>query len=297
MSDHLSLPVRLPNTHQHAHRRLDTLVQHVATRVLHNYHTPEHLDGIGNADHHAWKYFDEREPFDELADHELYEALHDETPSKDFELYLPSRIRRCILQKIGETLRSHADRRESFQSIKHVLPDHKIRRIHRRRIKKTLWDDGEYLSSGYLDILLDQLNGYYDRHGRYPDSYFDLQDPPEYSDGTLPYSADDGPTSGQAITYEYDEDEGVSVEVKTPDTVTPEGRGDWSWHEHDPPPRAMPSTNSTNTARSPPLSSTPRSGRTATHSTSFHSRSKSTVVTQTTKWSAYWPSTPECERK
>ena len=234
MSDHLSLPVRLPDTHRDQHKRLDEFVQHVATRVLYLRWTPEHLTGISDSDHQAWKYFDEHQPFEELDDHALYKTIHGEAPPEDFELYLPSRIRRCILQKVGETLRSHADRREAFQAIQDVLPTHKIRRIHRRRIKEELWDDGEYLSSGYVDVLIDQLNTYYDRHGRYPDSYFELQDAPEYSNGVLPYSADDGPASGQAIKYQYDGDnQSLTVKMKTPDTVTPESRGDWSWHEHE----------------------------------------------------------------
>lgn len=234
MTDHLSLSLRLPDTHHAAYRRLDELVQQVATHILHDYWTADELDGIHAANHQAWKYFDEHQPFDDLDDEAVYRALYDETPPADFELYLPSRIRRCILQKVGGTLRSHADRREAFQSIQYVLPTHKIRRIHRRRIKEELWDDGEYLSSGYIDILIDQLNAHYDRHGRYPDSYFDLQDPPEYDDGTLPYSADDGSTCGQAVKYSRDDTaDTLSVKVKTPDTVTPQTRGDWSWHEHD----------------------------------------------------------------
>lgn len=234
MSDHLSFPLRLPDSHHDAYERLDEFVQHVATRVLHNRWTPEHLDGISTSDHQAWTYFDEHRPFEELDDHALYQSIHGEIPPENVELYLPSRIRRCILQKVGKTLLSHADRREAFQAIQHVLPTHKIRRIHRRRIKEELWDGGEYLSSGYVDILIDQLNTYYDRHGRYPDSYFELQDPPEYSNGVLPYSADDGPTSGQAVNYQYDEDDqSLTVKMKTPDTVTPETRGDWSWHEHE----------------------------------------------------------------
>lgn len=234
MSDYLSLPLRLPHTHKQAHARLNRLVHHVATHILHDHWMANELDGIHAADHQAWKYFDEHQPFVALEDEAVYRSLHDETPPDDFELYLPSRIRRCILQKVGETLRSHADRRETFQSIQHVLPAHKIRRIHRRRIKEELWDDGEYLSSGYVDILIDQLNAYYDRHGQYPDSYFDLQEPPAYDDGTLPYSADDGPTSGQAVKYSRkDTENALTVKVKTPDMVTPQTRGDWSWHEHD----------------------------------------------------------------
>ena len=50
-----------------------------------------------------------------------------------------------------------------------------------------------------MDILIDQLNSHYDRHGTYPDTYLEMQDCPEYDSGVLPFSADDGPTSGQAV--------------------------------------------------------------------------------------------------
>ena len=216
MSDHLSLPIRLPDEDAERFERLATLTRRVANHVLEDHWTPVHLDGIVDASHQAWKYFDEHDPFDEL------------------DLYLPSRFRRCILQKVGETLRSHADRRDAFQSIQSVLPDHKIRRIHHRRIKNQLWDDGDYLSSGYVDILIDQLNSYYGRHGTYPATYLEMQDCPGYANGVLPYSADDGPTSGQAVKYQYDTDsETLTIRLKTPDTLSPETRGDWSWTEYE----------------------------------------------------------------
>ncbi|MBX0305727.1 zinc ribbon domain-containing protein [Haloarcula salinisoli] len=216
MSDHLSLPIRLPDDDADRFDRLATLTQRVANYVLKDHWTPTHLNGIADASHQAWKYFDEHDPFEEL------------------DLYLPSRFRRCILQKVGETLRSHADRQDAFQSIQSLLPDHKIRRIHRRHIKDQLWDDGDYLSSGYVDILIDQLNSYYDRHGTYPDTYLGMQDCPEYDSGVLPFSADDGPTSGQAVKYQYDSDnETLTIRLKTPDTLSPETRGDWSWTEYE----------------------------------------------------------------
>ena len=216
MSDHLSLPICLPDEDAERFDRLATLTQQVATHVLEDHWTPTHLDGIADSSHQAWKYFDEHEPFEEL------------------DLYLPSRFRRCILQKAGETLRSHADRQDAFRSIQTVLPDHKIRRIHRRRIKEQLWDGGDYLSSGYVDILTDQLNSYYDRHGTYPDTYFEMQSCPKYDSGVLPFSADDGPTSGQAVKYQYDSDsETLTIRLKTPDTLNPDTRGDWSWTEYE----------------------------------------------------------------
>jgi IS605 OrfB family transposase len=216
MSSHLSLPIRLPFEEKERHARLDYLTTHVANTLIERYWTPEHLTGITDYSYQAWKYFDEHEAF------------------ADVEHYLPSRYKRCVMQKVGETLRSHADKREAFRSIQSVLPDHKVRRIHTRRIKEQLWDSEEYIKSGYVDLLIDQLNSYYNKHGRFPESYFGMQDCPSYSNGVLPYSADDGPTSGQAVKYEYDEDtQTLTVKLKTPDTVDPETRGDWTWTEYE----------------------------------------------------------------
>ena len=216
MSSHLSLPVHLPFEEQERHHRLDALTTHVANTLIGQYWTAEHLTGIDDYSYQAWKYFDETEAF------------------ADVDLYLPSRYKRCVMQKVGETLRSHADKREAFQSIQSFLPEHKIRRIHTRRIKEQLWDSEEYIKSEYVDLLIDQLNSYYDKHGRFPESYFEMQDCPSYSKGVLPYSADDGPTSGQALKYEYDDGtQTLTVKLKTPDTVEPETRGDWTWTEHE----------------------------------------------------------------
>jgi putative transposase len=215
MGSHLSLPIRLPDEEQEKHTRLDTLTTRVANALVEQYWTPEHLTGIDEYSYQAWKYFDEDEAFDNV------------------DLYLPSRYKRCVMQKVGETLRSHADKRKAFQTIQPVLPDHKIRRIHTRRIKEQLWDSEEYIKSGYVDLLIGQLNSYYDKHGRYPESYSDMQECPAYSKGMLPYSADDGPTSGQAVKYEYNEDtQSLTVKLKTPDSLKPETRGDWTWTEH-----------------------------------------------------------------
>ncbi|WP_224450365.1 zinc ribbon domain-containing protein [Haloprofundus salilacus] len=215
-STHLSLPIRLPFEERERHARLDTLTTRVANTLIERYWTPNHLTGIDDYQYQAWKYFDEGEAF------------------ADVDLYFPSRYKRCVMQKVGETLRSHADKLEAFKSTKSVLPDHKIRRIHTRQIKEQLWNAEDYIKSGYVDILIGQLNSYYDRHGRYPESYFEMQDCPSYSKGVLPYSADDGPTSGQAVKYEYDENtQTLTVKLKTPDTVEPESRGDWTWTEHD----------------------------------------------------------------
>jgi len=215
VSSYLSLPLRLPDEERERYSRLTTLTTRTANTLLGQYWTPDHLIEINESSYQAWKYFDEQEAFDEL------------------DIYLPSRYKRCLLQKVGETLRSHVDKREAFQTIKPLLPDHKIRRIHSRRIKEKLWGSDEYLSSGYIELLIGQLNAYYDVHGEYPDTYFDFQDCPEYSSGVLPYSADDGPTSGQVVKYQYNEStQQLTVELKTPDTLEPDTYGDWTWTEY-----------------------------------------------------------------
>ena len=214
-STHLSLPIRLPFEQRERHDRLDTLTARVANAVIKRHWTPEQLEGIDDYSYQASKYFDEAEAFASV------------------DLYLPSRYKRCLMQKVGETLRSHADKRKAFQSIQPILPEHKIRRIDTRRIKERLWDADEYIKSGYVDLLIGQLNSYYDKHGRFPESYFEMQDCPTYSNGVLPYSADDGPTSGQAVKYRYDEDtQTLTVKLKTPDSVEPDSQGDWTWTEH-----------------------------------------------------------------
>jgi len=61
-----------------------------------------------------------------------------------------------------------------------------------------------------------------------------MQDCPSCSIGVLPYSADDGPTSGQAVKYEYDGNTQIlTVKLKTPDTVEPETQGDWTWMKRE----------------------------------------------------------------
>lgn len=140
----LSLPLRLPDEQRERYARLATLTTTLANGVLEQYWSTDHLTGIGEFEHQVWKYVDEREA------------------SSEFDRYLPSRYKRCLLQKAGITLRSHAAKRDAFRTIQPLLPEHKIRRIDTRRIKEALWDAEEYLSSGATDGLVGQLNAYYD---------------------------------------------------------------------------------------------------------------------------------------
>lgn len=214
---HLSFPLRLPDTHREAFANLDTLTCRLANDLSRNCWTEATLDAIHNhTKTYAYTYF-------RALDHDHL---------TDREEHLPSRYKRCIWEKVGRALRGQAERRAAFQEIHGQLPDHKLKRIHTRWLEQELHDRGEYLPTGWVDQLITQLNSYYDVHGRWPDTYLDLQDPPEFGDGTLPYAADDGRQDGQVIKeYGYTEDGSFTLKIKTPDTPMPSSRGDWSWHE------------------------------------------------------------------
>ena len=49
MSDHLSLPIRLPDEDADRFERLETLTRSVATHVLKDHWMPTHLDGIADS--------------------------------------------------------------------------------------------------------------------------------------------------------------------------------------------------------------------------------------------------------
>ena len=53
MSDHLSLPIRLPDEGAERFERLAPRTQQVANQILEDHWTPAHLNGIGDALHQA----------------------------------------------------------------------------------------------------------------------------------------------------------------------------------------------------------------------------------------------------
>lgn len=204
----LSLPVPVEDRNSGA-SRLSELVVNVSNTVLEKYWSPEHLEGIQSHRSELAKYFGDVEPFEGI------------------EKYLHSRIRRCILDRVGRVLQSQAERKAAFEAIQTELPNHKIRRVHRRILKETLWSGEAYLKAGDIDGLLDHLNAFYDVHGRYPQKYFEFQNCPEISKGVLPYANDDG----QLLEYKWNGSEMV-VELRVPDTLEPQSFHDWSWQTH-----------------------------------------------------------------
>lgn len=210
----LSTPIKLPRSHQENFRHMENLTRRVANHILKEYWNEEHLVRISEHEGRAWKYFNEGEAFDDVG------------------LYLPSRFKRCILQKVGETLRSQTSKLRAFQKIKPLLPEKALDEADKRQIRKKIYEDDEFIDLGEVSSLLKRIDNYYREHGRYPDSYLDLQDCPRYKGGTLPYSADDGPEKGQMVRYGRDGE--FKVKIKLPETASPEVRGDWGWFDVNP---------------------------------------------------------------
>ena len=125
--------------------------------------------------------------------------------------YLPSRIRRCILEVAGEILRSQHKRMELFYAIRGALKDdeHGLDTV-----------DEEDLSLA-ISVRRNILN-YVAREGRWPENFTDLGIP-ELKSAFLTYSPDDG----QAIEMSRDGNH-LKVRIKLPLSERPT-RGEWKW--------------------------------------------------------------------
>ena len=194
--------------------RLTTLVQRHAHRLLEEeYWHDNHLDAL--SDHAGQSYTYIRDD-----DYDTFE---------DTEEYLYSRFKRCVYHRVTHILDAHTDEYDTFQFVTDTLPEKKIRRIGRQRLRTRLFDDDDspYIEWRVLESVVDQLNDYYDQHGRFPDAYTELMDCPE-SNGTLPYAPDKGDYHIYELSVEGDE---LVVTLIAPDSLSPDSHHDWTDHE------------------------------------------------------------------
>jgi IS605 OrfB family transposase len=194
--------------------RLTTLVQRHAHRLLEEeYWHDDHLDAL--SDHAGQSYTYIRD-----GDYDTFE---------DTEEYLYSRFKRCVYHRVTHILDAHTDEYDTFQFVTDTLPEKKIRRIGRQRLRTRLFDDDDspYIEWRVLESIVDQLNDYYDQHGRFPDAYTELMDCPE-SNGTLPYAPDKGDYHIHELSVEGDE---LVVTLTAPDSLSPDSHHDWTDHE------------------------------------------------------------------
>ena len=194
--------------------RLTTLVQRHAHRLLEEeYWHDDHLDAL--SDHAGQSYTYIRDD-----DYDTFE---------DTEEYLYSRFKRCVYHRVTHILGAHTDEYDTFQFVTDTLPEKKIRRIGRQRLRTRLFDDDDspYIEWRVLESVVDQLNDYYNQHGRFPDAYTELMDCPE-PNGTLPYAPDKGDYHIHELSVEGDE---LVVTLTAPDSLSPDSHHNWTDHE------------------------------------------------------------------
>lgn len=142
--------------------------------------------------------------------------------------YVYSRFKRCVYHRVTHILDAHADEYQAFQFVLDTVEERKIRRIGWRRLRNHLFDDDTpYIEWRVLESVVEQLNQYYDRHGRFPDQYTELVEPPE-PNGTLPYAPDKGDYHIHELTVE---DGDIVVTLNAPDSLSPDSYHDWTDHE------------------------------------------------------------------
>jgi hypothetical protein len=215
MSDDATLTEQyhVPADHHEACDRLTTLVQRHTRRLLaEEFWTDAHLEGYRN-------YSEPKEY--------AYARDQDFDPFADVSMYLYGRFKRCIYKRVVGVLGAHTDEFQAFQFVTDTVEEHKIRGIGWERLRTRLFedDDSPYIEWGILESVVEQLNDYFDRHGRFPDQYTDLVDVPE-PNGTLPY----GPDS-RGDVHEIDvEGDHLRIKLWAPESLAPEdvtGHSDW----------------------------------------------------------------------
>ena len=204
----------VPQEHYEACQRLDTLVARHAQRLLEQeYWSPEHLENIQEHGGQSYTYIRD-DPVD----------LFEET-----EEYLYSRFKRCIYARVAQTLDAHTDEYNAYQFVINTVREQKIRAVGWGRLRNKLFSDpnSPYIEWSVLENVVEQLNNYYNTHGKFPDSYTKLVKTPE-PNGTLPYAPDKGDYHIHNLTIEDSE---IVFTINAPDSLSLDSYHDWSEHE------------------------------------------------------------------
>lgn len=193
--------------------RLTMLVQCHTRRLLEDeYWTDAHLDALH--DHSSQSY--------------TYIRDDDYNAFQDVEEYVYSRFKRCVYQRVTHILDIHSGEYRAFQFVTETVEERKIRRIGWERLRIRLFEDEDlpYIGWGVLEEVVEKLNRYYDRHGRFPTNYTELVDCPD-PNGTLPYAPDAGDYHIHDLQME---DGAVVVTLNAPDSTNPDSYHDWTEH-------------------------------------------------------------------
>jgi putative transposase len=210
----------LPDEFHDACDRLTTFVKKHTRRLLTDeYWSDDHLDAISDHGGQSYSYIrdNNREEFADVTE------------------YVYSRFKRCVYHRVTHVLDAHTDEFHAFQFVTDTVAERKIRRIGWERLRTRLYDeDSPYIEWRMLESVVEQLNNYYDTHGRFPETYTELVETPE-PNGTLPYA----PDKGDYHIYELGiEDSELRFVLNAPDSLSPESHHDWTKHELGFPPHS-----------------------------------------------------------
>jgi putative transposase len=203
----------IPDEHHEACDHLTTLLQQHTRRLLNTeYWTDGHLDAISEHPGQSYTYVRDDD----------YDAF------EEAEEYVYSRFKRCVYHRVTHVLDAHTDEFDAFQFVTDTVAERKIRRIGWHRLRQRLFDeDSPYIEWRVLESVVEQLNTYYDTHGRFPETYTKLVETPE-PNGTLPYAPDKGDYHIHELTIEDGE---VRFVLNTPDSLSPNSYHDWTKHD------------------------------------------------------------------
>ncbi|ESS02435.1 MAG: hypothetical protein A07HR67_02766 [uncultured archaeon A07HR67] len=182
----------LPEQHHAACDRLTTLVERHSHRLLdEKYWSDTHINGVDSHLGTAYTYIRDDE-------YNCFENVDE---------YLYSRFKRCVYQRITSILEAHSDEQQAFQFVVETIAEQKIESVEWGRLRDRLFnEDSPDVQWAVLESVVEQLNNYFDTHGRFPESYTELVSCPE-PNGTLPYA----PDVGDYDIHEVSENDGKLV--------------------------------------------------------------------------------------
>jgi hypothetical protein len=203
----------IPDEHHEACDRLTTLVETHTRRLLEaEYWSDDQLNAISTHSGQSYTYIRDDD----------YDAF------EDVKEYVYNRFKRCVYHRVTQILDAHTDEYHAFQFVLDTVEERKVRRIGWHRLRNRLFDqDSLYIEWRVLESVVEQLNTFYDRHGRFPDTYTELVGVPE-PNGALPYAPDKGDYHIHDLAIEEGD---VVVVLNAPDSLSPDSYHDWVDHE------------------------------------------------------------------
>ncbi len=196
---------------------LKELTMQAGQQLLERLWSEEWLDILGSSTKKAYKVIGEQQ----------VQLTHKGQP-----IYIPSRIRRCIAERVGRILRSQAERQKCYSDVLRNVQttgvEGKLDSLVSIIAQTLVRFEGKYYKRALIRQSLRTFRKYYYQLGldlelltRIP--YTKMVQPSIWS-FILPYAPDDG----QAIQVTCDKDE-IAVRLKLPKMFQPFNKRDWYW--------------------------------------------------------------------